>query len=121
MNSYKFATYSVSNKEDTALVRVSGTIEPSAAEELEKVLDRVVEIAPGVLYIDMTNVEYMSSFSFGYLVKTGQDLLDKKKNVILLNPPESIENIMRILGLTGFFEIQKDFDLSSLTLQNINP
>jgi anti-sigma B factor antagonist len=58
--------------------------------------------------IDLRSVTYISSTGVGSLIKCYRSVLKKKGHVKLLNPSQSVRNILAISKLDGVFEIFSD-------------
>ncbi len=93
------------NKNDFTVVFVSGRMDISISEEIEKRLMEIVGSGVSKLIIDLGDVEYFSSSAMRVLIALKR-ILDGKKGILRLCRTSSMVNkIMSALELIKVFEI----------------
>jgi anti-sigma B factor antagonist len=88
---------------------VTGRLDPGDGPDLlcDMVQEFVKEDEVDFL-LDLRTVTYISSTGVGSLIKCYRSVLKKKGHVKLLNPSQSVRNILSISKLDGVFEMFSD-------------
>ena len=94
---------------DVAIITVRGRLDPTDLNDpLETALTSLMEKGKSKFLMDLRTVSYISSTGVGSLIKAYRSVLKKKGKVKILNPSQSVRNILAISRLEGVFEIYTD-------------
>jgi len=89
------------------LVTVTGEIDYSAADEIER---RIVgEDGGGAVIVDLTGVTFIDSTCLRALV-SARDSLEKAGRTLVLVPGSTVERLLTLTGLDGDFTIASSVD-----------
>src|SRR5689334_17232129 len=98
------------NQEEVSIVKLIGELDASNAILVDQELDRILEKAPRQLWIDGTDINYISSAGLRVFLSHLQDFENKKINLVFFGLNAKIRNIFNILGLDTLIQIQPDFE-----------
>jgi anti-sigma B factor antagonist len=90
---------------DIWLVRVSGRLDQSQANDLENSLLKLLLEGHNQLVIDLSEVTYINSSGLRCLVTIWRQARDHGGNVVLCNLTERITQVFAIVGFDKVFEI----------------
>ena len=94
---------------DVAIITVRGRLDPGDKEDpVEAAVNTVIEKGKNQILMDLRSVTYISSTGIGSLIKAYRAVLRTKGKVKLLNPSQSVKQILAISKLEGVFEIYTD-------------
>lgn len=96
----------------TGIIKIIGFIETPQARQLRKVLDEIEDKGIGRLFVDMTEVSFVSSTGISLLVSYANTKRgDWGANpVVLISPQPDVNKAMQVLGVANIFMIMKDLD-----------
>lgn len=103
---------------DVRIIKITGRLDPGdGPDQLFDMVQEFVEKEEIEFLLDLRSVTYISSTGVGSLIKCYRSVLKQKGHVKLLNPSQSVRNILAISKLDGVFEIFSDEDeaLASFT------
>lgn len=83
-------------------IQVSGRFDASQVEKAEAVLDRI----SATTYVDMKDLDYISSAGLGILLKTQQRLKQSGHSIILKNMNKMVRDVFRIARFDMVFKIE---------------
>ena len=90
--------------EDLVVVTVRGDVDLSEAGELRAVLNDACTGPHRTVAVDLAAVRFMGSTSMGVLAEVHQRLADEGRRLLLLEPPEVIQQAFAIAGLDHVFD-----------------
>lgn len=100
----------IENKNDFTVVYVSGRLDISVAEDIEKRLMDILSGGVNKLIIDLGDVEYFSSSAMRVLIAVKR-IIDREKGILRLCRTSSmVDKIMSALELIRVFEIYQTID-----------
>ena len=100
----------ISRKTDSVrIIKITGRLDPGdSPDPLWEMVQAFTDEDEINFLIDLRSVTYISSTGVGSLIKCYRSVLKKKGHVKLLNPSQSVRNILAISKLDGVFEIFSD-------------
>ena len=91
------------------IIKVTGRLYPGdGPDQLWELVQGFTEEDELNFLVDLRSVTYISSTGVGSLIKCYRSVLKKKGSFKLLNPSQSVRNILAISKLDGVFEIHSD-------------
>lgn len=106
---------SISNN-NVPVLRIDGKIIGGAANALKREMDKQIEQGRDVLVLDMENVPLLDSSALGIIIATLQFLKARDGKLVLLNPQNSVINVLQVTRLNRVLEIYSDEELATSTL-----
>lgn len=85
-----------------AVLRVSGQLDISNADELEQALARAAATRPRMLVFELSGLEFMDSAGISVLVRARSEVGD----VRLRKPSAIVRRLIEITGLEGILQIE---------------
>ena len=85
--------------DDLVVVTVRGDVDLSEAGELRAVLNDACTGPHRTVAVDVSAVHFMGSTGLGVLADVHQRLADEGRRLLLLDPPEGIQQALAIAGL----------------------
>ncbi len=93
------------------VLKVEGVIKlGESAEFFASTLERSLERDGGNVAIDLTKINYIDSTGIGELVSYLGRFQGRKRQLILVNPSESIRHVLRVARLDDLFPIYDSLD-----------
>ncbi|BDA78423.1 anti-sigma factor antagonist [Leptospira kobayashii] len=86
-------------------IEISGKFDIESTEEFESIFSKVTESNPGIVAIEMSRLDYIDSSGIGSLIKSLNNLKNKKGKLILIGMKPMIQNVFKLAKLDMFFEI----------------
>ena len=105
---------SISN--NVPVLRIDGKIIGGAANALKREMDKQIEQGRDVLILDMENVPLLDSSALGIIIMTLQVLKTREGKLVLLNPQNSVINVLKVTRLNTVLEVYSDEELATSTL-----
>lgn len=87
------------------LINVSGRVDGFSAPQLDEALQAAIKAKHYKILVDLSGAEFMSSAGMRALLKTRQELQDRKGELRLVNPSEFISESLKLVGLDKLFKI----------------
>jgi len=87
---------------------VLGKLDSSIAEELGSALDRELDNGQNDIQLDLSKVEYLSSFGLREMIRIHKRMtrnIANSKGLIIINPSEQVEQVLYLAGLDTIFEV----------------
>ncbi|WP_411822285.1 STAS domain-containing protein [Leptospira sp. 'Mane'] len=94
-------------------IEISGKFDIESTEEFESIFSKVTESNPGIVAIEMSRLDYIDSSGIGSLIKSLNNLKNKKGKLILIGMKPMIQNVFKLAKLDMFFEILSLGDFQS--------
>lgn len=88
------------------VVRVTGRVDASVAQQFEDVLRQQVETGHAHLILEMDGTDYISSAGVRALISAQKALKGRGGGVILAQPSERVKEVLNIAGLDVLFQVQ---------------
>lgn len=95
--------------DDFSIVNVSGNIDASTSEELEKELAELIDQGENRLILDLEQTDYISSAGLRILVVITKKIYDSG-HFCLCNANENVYEIIEVAGFHSFMTICVDLD-----------
>ncbi|TGN11984.1 STAS domain-containing protein [Leptospira ilyithenensis] len=86
-------------------IEISGKFDIESTEEFESIFSKVTEANPSIVAIEMSRLDYIDSSGIGSLIKSLNNLKNKKGKLILIGMKPMIQNVFKLAKLDMFFEI----------------
>ncbi|MCP3967509.1 MAG: STAS domain-containing protein [Lentisphaerae bacterium] len=94
---------------DADVVSLSGSLDIAGVQEIEMEFTQLAAKNKS-LVIEMANVSFIASLGLRMLLSSAKRLDSDGFKMILLNPQESIQNVLTIAGLDSIIPIVDDLD-----------
>ncbi len=86
-------------------ISFKGRVEASTIQAFQAAIEEQINRGRNHLFIDLAGVEYITSTGMGGLVKYYNLVTEKRGTLSLLKPPESVLNVVQLLGLADILPI----------------
>ncbi len=94
------------HENDAWIVKLTGELDISCAEELKNVFDKNIEEKFLDIRVDMSNLQYIDSTGVGIIVGAMKKLRNGGKDIFLQNPRDNVKKIFRITGLDQIINME---------------
>lgn len=91
---------------ESYLIKLSGELDASNAEAVEKVLDEIVLLKPAQIQVDCKDLRYISSRGLGVFISRFQEIQNKQIDFFLFNMSDSVLYVFRVLGLDELMDLR---------------
>ncbi len=91
-----------------ATISLKGMLDAYSYEPFERALNGLLDNQHYKIVIDLTNLNYISSYGMGLLIGALGIAQQNRGNIILLNPKSSVKDIVELLGMNHIFPIVMD-------------
>jgi anti-sigma B factor antagonist len=106
----------IAGSSDAIVVKTHGSINSSTTPTLDAEFEDLIARKHHTLIVDLSDTDFISSSGIGVLLSTVNVLRDKGGDLILMNPPKLIDDILEIMNIRNYFRSIKSLDeLSSVT------
>ena len=93
---------------DNGVVRVTGEVDVSNADELRSALDGCLEDGATALVADISEVPYIDSTGIGVLVGVAHRAAEKGARFEVARPQRNVARVLGLLGVTAELNISED-------------
>jgi anti-sigma B factor antagonist len=84
---------------DGLILRFRGELDASSSVYADNALEEAIEASPGFVFIDCSELDYISSAGLGVLLAAFQACNLKGTQLVMVSMPPKIRNVFEILGL----------------------
>ncbi len=95
---------SVESLKRVDLVKLSGRIDSSNAEQVDATFKEIIENGRVNIVVDLSEVNYMSSAGLRALVSALRECKQRRGDVRLANISERVQEVLSLAGLDSLFE-----------------
>lgn len=95
----------VKNRSGVLLLKVTGNLDITPAKEMEEIINHHIANGEKLFVIDLGDVQYLSSSGIRVFVATLRQLNKIKGRLVLSNLSETAVKTLRIVEMTGIFDI----------------
>jgi anti-sigma B factor antagonist len=88
---------------DAIVVKVYGSINSTTTPELDAKFEDLIAKKHLRIVVDLSDTDFISSSGIGILLSTVTVLRDKEGDLILMNPPKLIDDILEIMNIRSYF------------------
>ncbi len=99
-------------------IEITGKFDIESTEEFESLFNKQVEGSPALISIDMSKLDYIDSSGIGSLIKSLNNLKNKKGKLVLVGMKPMIHNVFKLAKLDMFFEILSPPDFKAKYLKD---
>ena len=100
---------------DVVVVGVSGSVDSIAASRLDATFEDLIARKHFRIVVDLSDTEFISSTGIGVLLSTVTLLRNREGDLILMNPPRLIDDLLEIMNIRNHFRSISTLDeLSSV-------
>lgn len=99
-------------------IEITGKFDIESTEEFESLFNKQVEGNPELIAIDMGKLDYIDSSGIGSLIKSLNNLKNKKGKLVLVGMKPMIQNVFKLAKLDMFFEILSPIDFKAKYLKD---
>ncbi len=99
-------------------IEITGKFDIESTEEFESLFNKQVEGSPALISIDMSKLDYIDSSGIGSLIKSLNNLKNKKGKLVLVGMKPMIHNVFKLAKLDMFFEILSPLDFKAKYLKD---
>lgn len=89
-------------------LNVVGRVDRDSSTQLEQKLDELIENGRRNLIIDLSGVEFISSYGLRTLVTARKRCAQKRGRLVLLTPSERVTDVLAMSGLNSIFDSYDD-------------
>ncbi|MTI42581.1 anti-sigma B factor antagonist/stage II sporulation protein AA (anti-sigma F factor antagonist) [Roseibium hamelinense] len=100
-------TISDVEEEGVTIVCPVGRLETLSAKAFEDHLNGVANAADGDLLVDMSSVDYVTSFGLRSILIVAKQLSPSGRKLIMFSPNDSVMEVLRISGFLKIVEVTK--------------
>lgn len=90
------------------LLRCQGTLDESAAKELDQAIVRVLERGTVNILIDLAEISYMTSIGVGVLLGAFKAIDDEGGKLVLLAPRHAVKMVLELMGVDRLIHIANE-------------
>jgi anti-sigma B factor antagonist len=113
---HSFATETgLLTKNGPLVLRVRGAIDAHTYSEFETVMTGLLSRGVYKVAVELSEVEYLASAGIGVLISALSRAQEHGGTIVLMNPTDSVLDVLDILGMTHVFSIVDD-DASAIEL-----
>ncbi|HSI89931.1 MAG TPA: STAS domain-containing protein [Adhaeribacter sp.] len=95
-------------KEKISIIRLFGELDASNAIEVDVALERVLKNKPTQIWVDGSEINYISSAGIGVFSSHLQTISRENINLVFYGLNSKIRNVFTILGLESILQIVND-------------
>lgn len=92
------------------VVRPSGKLDTLTAKSFEAHLQKLVEESSGPLLVDMSEVDYVSSFGLRSILIMAKKLAPFGRKFVLFSPNHSVHEVLRVSGFLKIVTVTENED-----------
>lgn len=92
--------------DDKILVSLSGEFDTAAAEEMEKSLQPLLDCGAKDIFIDCTELDYISSRGLRILLVFLKNAKANGSRLVLQNVNDEVRDVLELTGFVTIFEIE---------------
>ncbi len=107
MVSFEVETISQDEAKKEMRILVKGFLDAYTVNSFEKIMENFINKA-NVIYLDFSELDYISSAGIGSLMHYTKVLRDKGGDLIIIKPTEKVYKILDLLGFCMIFTIKKE-------------
>lgn len=104
MDEFNIQTKHIESK-DAVVIRPDGSIDSTTTPMLESCLKELIAKQHYNIVLDLSNTDFISSSGFGVFFGCISTLRDKGGDLVLMNIPKSIADVLEILNIKDYFKI----------------
>lgn len=97
------ATGKTVGSSDVVIVKTHGSINSSTTPTLDSEFEDLIAKKHYTLVVDLSDTDFISSSGIGVLLSTVNVLRDKGGDLILMNAPKLIDDILEIMNIRNYF------------------
>ncbi|RME87144.1 MAG: STAS domain-containing protein, partial [Planctomycetota bacterium] len=98
---------------------ISGDLNMVSVSQLENTLEEVLLEETPLMVLSLANLNYINSSGMGALVKASDRAMNKGGLLILVDLPEKIEGMFRMLGLLNTLQVKKNLSEAEEEFQGV--
>ena len=87
------------------MLTVVGETDMHTAPQFRRDLDEAMEVAPGDLILDLTDLELVDSAALGIMMAAAGRMMTEQRSLVLVVKRSHVLRVFAITGLVGFFSI----------------
>lgn len=98
-------TIDIQREKEILTLNVIGEVDASSSIELDNSLNDAVHGDATYIFIDCSELQYISSAGLGVFMSYLEDLKSQQKEMVLYGMSEKVKNIFKLLGLDNVLNI----------------
>ena len=102
---------------DVLILAADGGLNANTAETFVKQLEALVDAGVNRIIVDCSNLQYISSYGIGVLVRLHNRLVKHGGHVKIASPPGKVLQALAIVRLAQMFEIYPDLEQARLAFR----
>jgi anti-anti-sigma factor len=95
---------------EIAVLKPSGSINSSTVAQLDSSFNALLRNGQNTIALDLSETEFISSSGVGLLLGTVSSLREKNGDLVLMNVPKLIDDILDVLNIKMHFRMIKDLN-----------
>lgn len=90
---------------DVGVLTVVGETDLHTAPLFRRDLDEAMEVAPGDVILDLTDLELVDSTALGIMMAAASRMMTERRSLVLVVARMHVLRVFAIAGLVGFFSV----------------
>jgi anti-sigma B factor antagonist len=90
---------------DVGVLSVAGETDLASAPQFRRDLDEVMEVAPGDVVLDLTDLELVDSTALGLMMAAAGRMMTERRALVLVVTRRHVLRVLAITGLRDVFSI----------------
>ena len=95
---------------EVVVVKTHGSINSTTTPALDTEFEELIAKGTRVIVVDLSTTDFISSSGIGVLLSTVNVLRDKQGDLVLMNAPKLIDDILEIMNIRNYFRTVKNLD-----------
>lgn len=95
---------------EVTVVKTHGSINSATTPTLDSNFEDLIAKKHYMLVVDLSDTDFISSSGIGVLLSTVNILRDKGGDLILMNAPKLIDDILEIMNIRNYFKTIRDLN-----------
>jgi anti-sigma B factor antagonist len=100
----------VQRVKDVSIVGISGSVDSTAASALDATFEELLDDKHTTIVVDLSDTDFISSSGIGVLLSTVSLLRQREGDLVLMNPPKIVDDLLEIMNIRDYFRSIDDLD-----------
>ena len=88
---------------EVVVVKTHGSINSTTTPALDSEFEELIASKKHVIVVDLSDTDFISSSGIGVLLSTVNVLREKQGDLVLMNAPKLIDDILEIMNIRNYF------------------
>jgi len=95
---------------EVVVVKIHGSINSTTTPTLDTEIEELIAKKNYMIVVDLSDTDFISSSGIGVLLSTVNILRDKDGDLLLMNAPKLIDDILEIMNIRNYFRTISSLD-----------